>query len=335
MLKKTARRFLSVRSGSAAAWTSADFILFSVLFSIAAVLSCASFAADQMIKASVVSTSLESTSFRRWSQDLGYRESQLYPLTLGASGCPFVEVDVSGIKLPLMLDSGTARGFVITNKAPSIPHRVEERIEELNADGSHRGQSFRIHVETASVLGEVFKNVAGGLSDWQMFSSEPFNGTVGLDFFLDRRLTLDYRSLRVGVTAAPLPEKLDRKRYLSVDLVKPPKSQGHILYVRARVNGHEAIVYFDTGYSVSFIDPAFAEGLARVERPGKFKVFRERVPMELGGHTFIFDDLRESEIRRGTDFDLPVALELGSDVLSRFIVTIDIRVPKLILAVAK
>jgi hypothetical protein len=244
-------------------------------------------------------------------------------------------VDVSGIKLPLMLDSGTARGFVITNQAPSIPHRVEERIEELNADGSHRGESFRIRVETVSVLGEVFKNVAGSLSDWQMFSSEPFNGTVGLDFFLDRRLTLDYQSRRVGVTASPLPEKLDRKRYLSADLVEPPKSQGHILYARARVNGREAIVYFDTGYNVSFIDPAFAEGLPRVERPGKFKAFRERVPMELGGHTFILDDLRESQVRRGTGFDLPVALALGSDVLSRFIVTIDMRVKKLILAVAE
>jgi hypothetical protein len=200
-----------------------------------------------------------------------------------------------------MLDTGTARGFMITNQAPSIPHHVEERIEELNPDDSYRGESFRIRVETVSVLGEVFKNVAGDLSNWQMFSSEPFNGTVGLDFFLERRLTLDYRSGKVGVTPAP-PEKLDRKRYLSVDLVEPPRRQGHILYVRAKVNGREAIVHFDTGYNVSFIDPTFGEGLARVERTGKFKVFRERVPMELGGHTFILDDLRESEVRRGTGF---------------------------------
>jgi hypothetical protein len=101
------------------------------------------------------------------------------------------------------------------------------------------------------------------------------------------------------------------------------------------LNGREAIVYFDTGYNVSFIDPAFAEGLARVERPGKFRVFRERVPLELGEHTFILDDLRESEVRRGTGFDLPVALALGSDVLSHLIITIDIRVSKLILAVAE
>ncbi len=331
MLKKMARWLLRFRSGSGAGWTSTA----CVLFSVAAVSSCASVGAAQMIKAAVVSTTLEPTSFRRWSQELGYRETELYPLTLGALGCPFIEVDVSGIKLPLMLDSGTARGFVITNHAPSIPHRVEERIEELDADGSHRGDSFGIRVETVSVFGEVFKNVVGSLSDWQMFSSEPFNGTVGLDFFLDRRLTLDYRSRKVGVTAELLPEKLDRKRYLSVDLVEPPKSQGHILYARAKVNGREATVYFDTGYNVSFIDPAFAEGLARVERPGKFKAFRERVPMELAGHTFILDDLRESPVRRGTGFDLPVALELGSDVLSRCIVTIDLRVKKLILAVAE
>jgi len=335
MIGKTALRFLTVRSWSAAAWTPIAIIIFSVSFPTAAVLSRASFQADQLIKAAVVSTTLEPTSFVRWSQDLGYRKPQLYPLSLDALGCPFVEVDVSGVRLSLMLDSGTARGFLITNHVPSIPHRIEERTEELNADGSHRGESFRIRVEIVSVLGKSFKNVAGSRSAWQMFSSEPFNGTVGLDFFLDRRLTLDYRSRRVGVTASPLPEKLDRKRYLTVDLVEPPKSQGHILYVRAKVNGREAIVYFDTGYNVSFIDPAFAEGLVRVERPGKFKVFRERVPMELGGQTFILDELRESEVRRGAGFDLPVALTLGSDILSHLIITIDIRVSKLILAVAK
>ena len=85
-----------------------------------------------MIKAAVVSTTLEPTSYRRWSQDLGYREIQLYPLTLAASGCPFIDVEVSGVQVSLMLDSGTARGFMITNQAPPVPHRVEERTEELN-----------------------------------------------------------------------------------------------------------------------------------------------------------------------------------------------------------
>jgi hypothetical protein len=308
-------------------------LFYRSLFFVAMVLSCST-ATGQAIKAVVVSTTLETTSFPQWARDLGYRETQLYPLTLGTTGCPLIEVDVAGVRVPLILDSGTARGFVITTSAPAIPHRVEERGEELNPDGSHRGESLSIRVETVSVLGQVFKNVGGSLSDWRMYSSEPFNGTVGLDFFLDRRLSLDYRSREVGVTALLLPEKLDPKRYLSVDLIAPPKSQGHILYARARVNRREAIVHFDTGRSVSFIDPDFAQGLARVERPGKFRVFREGVPLELGGHTFTLDELRESPIRRGTGFDLLVALSLGSDVLSRFIVTIDIRAKKLILALA-
>jgi hypothetical protein len=298
------------------------------------VLSCGSSAAGQAIKAQVASTTLEATSFPQWSQDLGYQATQLYALTLSALGCPLVDVDISGVKVALILDTGTATGFLITNSAPAIPHRVEGQEEQLNPDGSHRGESWSIRIESVLVLGQVFKNVAGSLVDWRMYGSEPFNGTVGLDFFLDRRLTLDYRSRKVGVTGLPLPEKLDSKRYLSVDLIDPPKSQGHILYARARLNGREAIVYFDTGHNVSFIDPAFADGLARVERPGKFKVFREKVPLELGGHAFILDELRESPIRRGTRFDLPVALELGSDVLSRFIVTIDLRAKKLILALA-
>jgi hypothetical protein len=306
-----------------------------ILTSITAVLSGAPSTASQTVKATVVSTTLEATTLQQWSKDLAYHKSQLYPLTLNALGIPFVGVDVSGVKLSLMLDTGTARGLVITNNAPPVPHRIEERMEELNADGSHRGESFRIRVERMTVLGKVFRNVAGSLSDWRMFASEPFNGTVGLDFFLDRRLTLDYRSRKVAVSTSPVPDKLDDQRYVSIDLIEPPLTQGNILYVRAKVNGREAIVYFDTGYNVSFIDPDFAEGLARVERSGKFKVFRERVPLELGGRKFILDELRESPVRRGTGFDLPVALALGSDVLSHFIVTIDIRAKKLILGVSR
>jgi hypothetical protein len=287
----------------------------------------------QTFKATVRSAALAASSASQWSRDLGYQKTQLYPLTTNALGCPLVEVNASGVKLTLMLDTGTARGFVVTNSAPSIPHTVENRTEELNADGSHRGESLRIRIDSMSILGKDFRNVTGDLSDWRMFSSQPFDGTVGLDFFLDRRLTVDYRG-KVGVTSLPLPERLDPGRYLSADLVEPPESQGHILYARAKVNGRDAIVYFDTGYSVSFIAPAFAEGTARVERPGKFKVFRQGVSLELGGHRFVLDELRESPIDRGTGFDLPVALVLGSDVLSHFVVTIDVHARKFILALA-
>lgn len=306
----------------------------ALLFSVAVLLICGPAATGQKFKGTLVSTTLKPTSLPQWTRDLDYTESSLYPLTLSSQGCPFVDVVASGVKVSLMLDSGTSRGMVLTNAAPTIPHRVEGQFEEANADGSHRGESLSIRIETMTVLGKVFKNIAAGLSDWRMFSSEPFNGTVGLDFFLDRRLTLDYRSGQAGVTASPLPESLDQKRYAAVDLIQPPNSQGHILYARARVNGRAAIVYFDTGYNVSFVDPGFTQGLARMERSGKFKVFREGVPMELGGHTFVLNELRESTISRGSGFDPPVALILGSDVLSRFIVTIDIRTKKFVLALA-
>jgi predicted aspartyl protease len=314
---------------------SALFPCAEVCFCLAMTLAGPSVAGAQAIRASVVSSSLEPTSFPQWAHDLGYQETDVYPLAIGSLGCPFVDVDVAGVRVSLMLDSGTASGLVITNNAPRIPHRVEEREEELNADGSHRGESFSIRVETVSVLGKDFKNVAGTLTDWKMFSSEPINGTVGLDFFLDRRLTLDYRSRKVAVTPSRVPTQLDIRRYLSVDLVEPPKSQGHILYARAKVNERDAIIYLDTGYNVSFISPEFAEGLARVERPGKCKSFREHVPVELGGQRFVLDDLRESPIKRGAGFDLPVALVLGSDVLSRFIVTMDMRTSKLTLGLAE
>ena len=289
----------------------------------------------QTIKGEVVSAPLQPTSFVQWSEDLGYRKDQCYPVSLGVTGCPFADIELSGVKVSLMLDTGTSRGLVITTSAPTIPHRAVGRSEELNADGSHRGNSSSIGIEAARVLGKTFTNVSGSLSDWRMFSSVPFNGTIGLDFFLDRRLTLDYRSKRVATSNLPFPEKLDRKRYISLDLVDPPKSQGHILYARCMVNGREALLYLDTGYNVSFIDPDFTEGLARVERSGRFRVFRKGVPVDLDGRTFIFNDLREDPIRRGSGLERPVALILGSDILSRFIISVDLRVKRMILALAE
>jgi len=305
-----------------------------ILTSIAITFVCALSTDAQAVNVTGVSTNLESTALSQWLPELGYRKNQLYPISFAATGCPLIDVEIAGVKLSLMLDTGTARGFVLTNNAPPVPHHVEERTEELNADGSHRGESSRILVDTMSVLGKVFRNATGSLSDWRMFSSEPFNGTVGLDFFLDRRVTLDYRSRKVAVSSSPLPAELDKKRYVSIDLIKPPASQANILYARARVNGHDAIVYFDTGYSASFVDPGFAEGLAVVERQqGRFKRFRQHVPVELGGRTFVIDEVREDTISRGTGFDTPVALVLGSDVLSRFVFTIDLHARRLILAV--
>ena len=301
-----------------------------------AIVSCAPSAMCQTVKAAVVSSTIQKTTLQMWLKDLGYDREQVYPLSFTTAGCPLVEVDISGIKMPLMLDSGTAHGFVITDHAPAVPHRVKERSEELNADGSHRGESFQIAVDRMTVLGKAFENTSGSLSPWRMFSSEPFNGTVGLDFFLDRRFTLDYRFAKVAVSTSPLPEKPDRERYAYLDLIEAPRSQGNVLYARGTVSGHDALVYFDTGYNVSFIDPQYAGDSARTVRPGmRFSAFREGVPVKLGGHTFVVNELREDAIKRGAGFDLPVALVLGSDVLSMFIFTVDIHAKKLVIAMAK
>jgi hypothetical protein len=308
---------------------------FFMLFAAAVIASHASAGWSQAIRASVSSLSIEPTSLSQWAQELGYQQSELSPLTIGITGCPDIEVVASGVKITVNLDTGTSKGFILTNYAPAIPHTVLTSGKELNPDGSYRGQSTGIRIEAISILGRTFTDAAGTLADWTLFSSEPFNGTVGLDFFLDRRLTLDYRSKKVAVSATLLPSKPDPNRYLTLDLIDPPSSHGHNLYVEARVNGRDSIIHLDTGRNVSLIDPSFAEGLMSVERPGRFKVFRKGVPVELGGNNFILEDLREQPINRGPGFDKPIALELGCDFLSYFVVTIDIRAKKLILARAQ
>ena len=235
-----------------------------------------------------------------------------------------------------MLDTGMARGLLLTPAAPKVPYQVEGLRRELNPDNSPRGESKDIRVESIDVFGKKFHNVAGAFSDWAIFSTVPFEGAIGLDFFLDRRFTLDYHSKRIAVSRSPLPEGLDRHRYLVLDLIDPPGYQGHNLYAQALVNGRKATIFLDTGLSQSSIDPAFGVGLPQIKPIGsRYPILRRGIPLEIDGRTFLLDDLSEDPIRRGTGFDHPVALSLGGDVLSCFILTIDLRVKKLILARAE
>jgi hypothetical protein len=264
---------------------------------------------------------------------LGYKTQDAFPLTLDAdSGCPFVQVNIGAHAIDLMLDTGTARGLLLTDHAPRVPYRELSRSEELNADGSHRGWSRVVELDAMEVLGQRFANVHGALAEWTLFASTPFNGTIGLDFFMQRRLTLDYRQKQVWVSTAPLPRPMPSQRYLILDLIEPPAAQGHVLYANAMVNGHEAIVYFDTGYNLSWIDPAFASDLPLVEREGRYRLYRQRVPLVLGGHHLMLDEVRENTIRRGSGFSRRVAMILGSDFLAHFAVTVDLRARQLILA---
>lgn len=302
---------------------------FALLLSI---VSCVPKKPAQM-KTSIYASPLKIVSRSEWRKKFGYQESEVHSLYISPLiGCPFIKADVSGTQTRLMFDTGTSRGFMITNQAPSIPYTVIRHGEELNADGSHRGQSDSIHIDSINVLGKRFKDVTGTYADWRMFSSAPFEGTLGLDFFLDRRITLDYLSGNIAVSTKPLPDITNGGQYLVLDLVDAPEQHGHNLYACAVVNGRKAIVYFDTGYSHSWIDPGFVNHLTATETTGRYRVLRQKVPVELGGQLILLSDVREGPIRRGPGFDLPVALALGSDFLTNFIVTIDLRSKKFILA---
>jgi hypothetical protein len=284
-------------------------------------------------RTSIRSASLDVLPKGQWLRTLGYREQDIHAITLApATGAPLVEVEVAGVRMALLLDTGTARGFMLTDRAPDVRYHVVAHVVERDASGRPRGESEAIRVDSLDVLGTMFSNVEGTRSDWRLFSSVPFAGTVGLAFFKIRRLTLDYATLTAAVSVAPLPDSLDPRHYLVLDLIAPPQRQGHILYVRGIVNGRRAIVHLDTGYSASWIDSAFALDLPRTEWPSVSYPVRRGVPLDLGGSTFVLDGLREQAIQRGPGLDSPVALSLGSDFLSRFVLTIDLRAKKLVLA---
>jgi hypothetical protein len=49
-----------------------------------------------------------------------------------------------------------------------------------------------VKVNEINVFGDVYKNIETSISDWSMFSSRKFNGTIGMAYLKSKVVTLDY-----------------------------------------------------------------------------------------------------------------------------------------------
>jgi len=266
----------------------------------------------------------------KWIKDFAYQPAELHPITLSSLGIPEIIIQINRSPLKVLFDTGNSGPLSLTTAMENaIQFRTLRQEEELNADGSHRGWSKVIELGEVEILGAVYKNHSASLIDWKMTSDASYNGLVGLKYFLNMRITLDYKNRLIAVSESPAPADIvSNPDYAVVPLLKAPKAQGEIVYVAGEVNGHKQVIYLDTGTTPSCVSPeaAAASESYKTRYHDFYKSDKKykSIDVKIGQLTFQVKDIFESnEIRRGTDFPYPVGLILGSDQLKNLVLTVD------------
>ena len=251
-----------------------------------------------------------------WIKDLSYEESQIYDISFGFfNACPSIPIKIANKKVDVLFDTGNGVGIAITT---ALEEKVEYEIVgttiELNADGTKRGDGKSIIFKNINVFGEEFTNVISSLNDWKMYGFFKINGSIGLKYFDNKVVTLDYKNKKIGVSSKALDySKLQNDKYTVLPLIKSNLSnEQDLLFFVGEVNGEKSTIYLDTGSNRSFYN---------LDDVG------DAIEVKLGDKTYSFNSnkLRYEEIGFQDKFDYPLMLAINSDILkdNHFVIIID------------
>ncbi len=271
------------------------------------------------------------TQQKNWTEKWDYRPDELHSIKLQTNSIPLVEVKVNGSPLWVIFDTGCSTGFSLTSAVEGkIAHQVTGKSKERNPDGSYRGETTLATIASLEVFGAKYASVETSFSDWRIFSTLKFNGLLGLRYFKNKRLTIDYQSKIIGISSKPLVYRASEDFPMAVvPLLQASGSQADLVYVLGKVKNSPTVIYLDTGSSASFIDPSIWD--ASETKKDKKHLLAENVEMSIGGFSFTVKRLRVQEQRRGVSFEYPQTVKLGSDVIKDFLITIDKIANRLIL----
>ncbi len=244
-----------------------------------------------------------------WQKTLNYEDRDLYPISVGKYGFPFIKVAVNGRELDLVWDTGNMAGLLLS---PSIiqglglPVAGERTFYTSAGEVAGTYPSYRI---------DQLKAFGGTLKDERAYEYQgDLNGLIGPRYVLSGRFTLDYKRKLIAVSGTPLPEPVKGQ----LPMVICPQYPGLIL-VHGSVNGHEVLIEIDTGKSRTAIDPALVNLLHLPKKADGYRIGEIR----LGSTKFTVAAAKELSFQ-GLSRQLPepIMLGIGSDVLSKVVLTV-------------
>lgn len=282
----------------------------------------------------LLTTSCDFLIDNSWIDDFGYTDDQIHRLTFnwpGKRSVPEVPVRIGENTHKLLFDTGCGVGIFLTDVLDNqIDYTLLGQSEALNRDGSHRGWNRELLIEEIEVFNERYKNVRTTMSDWNMFSSEEFNGAIGLAYFQLRVITLDYQGKRIAISDNPIDyTKLDLEKYIVLPLYRSTSmNQEHLPFFVVDYDGAPVVVYMDTGKNYSYVWNPESK-LSIGEKPDRYF----DIPIKIGNMEITLQDIVEvSNIAQAEGLPYPTVFEMNSDQIwkNNLLVTFDLIEHKII-----
>lgn len=253
-----------------------------------------------------------------WVKDFNYDESQIHDISIGLfNPCPSIPVKIDDKEVKLLFDTGNGEGlFLTTTLNDKIDYEIIGKTTELNSDGSYRGEGNSIILKKLNVFNDEYTNVKSTLTDWKMYGFFRNNGGIGLKYFKDKVITLDYDNKKIAVGTRHLDySNLQDDRYTIIPLICSNLSnEKNLVFFQGEINGEKSTIYLDTGSTRSFLD---FNGIKDNE-----------IEVKLGDKVYKFNcrNLKCEKIGFQERFKYPLKLALNSDLLksSHFIITFDL-----------
>lgn len=248
-----------------------------------------------------------------WIQAFGYAPEEVHTIEVGDFGYPYVSVEIADHDLVLPFDTGNMVGV-------SLSSDFFDRFG-LSGDGSvtRRDSSGKI-VSTLRVADAVGVSVFGrdlGPTRVNELDAPNLPGLVGPTSLGGGHFTLDYASRRMALGVGRLPDRVPGFR--SIPLVRSDRYPMLVL-VRGTVEGRTVLLEVDTGKSRTVIAPGLASELG-LQPTGQGVAITD---LRIGDLVFEVPSAKEVD-QTGIDPDLPQPIMggVGSDILSRFVWTVD------------
>ena len=248
-----------------------------------------------------------------WLDSLGYTPSQAFAIQVGPDRYPYIPVRINGTELQLLFDTGNMVGLTVaTAEFDRLRLPVTGTVRRRSSSGDVVGQ-FRIgRAERVEALSHVVTGVA-----IHEFQHPRFAGLYGPTHVPGDRFTLDYQRqvIAVGESVPGLP--------LEQGALPLVRSSHHprLILVEGAVQGKAVLIELDTGKSRTVVDPAWAKSIGLVV--GSADTVRVG---EVSVGDFVFDVRDAKPVSLGAidpTLPSPLALSLGSDMLSRVVLTVD------------
>jgi hypothetical protein len=248
-----------------------------------------------------------------WIRAFGYQADEVISVEIGEFGYPYVAVNIAGSPLMLAFDTGNMVGV-------SIASGLFDQLG-LSSDGSwtlldSSGEIVRSYRVAEAVEVATLGRYLGATPVYEL-DHPTISGLVGPTVLGGGRFTLDYRSGRMAMSMSSPPDTVTG--YHQIPLVRSNRHPTLIL-IHGTIEGRTILLQLDTGKSRTVINPVLASDL-ELEQDSRGVSIQN---LRIGDLLFRVRSAKKVD-QTGIDPGLPdqILVGIGSDILSRFVWTVD------------